>query len=151
MLTLALSVALAAAPADSKAVAQEVFDRFGPAFEKRDAKALAALFTEDGRMMNPMGQAAKGRPEIERLVVADLEHLPQGAVRRFTVNDAREVGTDLLWVDATQKLTGVKGVDGRILHVVALLAQKDGQWSVVELRSYNLTMAPISPTLPGKK
>ena len=48
-----------------RAALQALVDQFSHAVDSKDAKALAACFTEDGEFTNPVGMTAKGRAAIE--------------------------------------------------------------------------------------
>ena len=48
-----------------RAALQALVDRFSHAVNNKDAKALAACFTEDGEFTNPVGMTEKGRVAIE--------------------------------------------------------------------------------------
>jgi len=51
-------------PSDQAAL-QALVDRFSRAVNSKDAKALAACFTEDGEFTNPVGMTERGRAAIE--------------------------------------------------------------------------------------
>src|SRR5690348_26079 len=65
-LALVAVLLLAAGDKDKDAVSKTAQD-FAAAWNKHDAKALTAFFTDDGDLINPMGRHARGKAEIEKL------------------------------------------------------------------------------------
>jgi uncharacterized protein (TIGR02246 family) len=96
-------VLAAAAPAfaQSKAVLQKDADAWAAAYNKGDAKAVAALYTADADVLPDHGDLAHGRAAIEAMVKKmvesgtyqnDLKVTVQG-VRSLGPNTASEIGT----------------------------------------------------------
>lgn len=122
---IALLAGLAAGPAsadDSKEFA-EMHKAWQKAYNDRDAKALAAMYTEDGTLMPPNTESAKGRAAIEAALVKDMAAAPGrieiamtdsgsngnlGYARgTYTVKDAEDQPVDTgKWLEVRKKING---------------------------------------------
>jgi uncharacterized protein (TIGR02246 family) len=66
-----------------------ILDSFADAFNRKDARALAALFTEDGDLVNILGVRMRGRAGVEAGHAAHFGKALAGNVLRFTERTAR--------------------------------------------------------------
>ena len=93
------------ASAQDKATIQSVNDRFAEAFNKDDAAAVAALYTEDAILLPPGAEMVQGRGGIQafwkgaaaqigemRLTTVDLKPLGSDAAREVGTFTARTKG-----------------------------------------------------------
>jgi uncharacterized protein (TIGR02246 family) len=151
-LILAVSIPALAAPKekDEDAIKARVAE-FAAAFNKADAKVLAAMFSDDATLVNPVGKSAKGPAEIEKLITEDLTTFLKGTTSELKVVSYRAVGKDAAFIEVEQTVTGAKAPDGKALppltfHVPSLLLKKGKVWSIAELRPY-----AYLPTPPAKK
>jgi uncharacterized protein (TIGR02246 family) len=124
---------------------------FNAAFNKGDAKVLAAMFTDDATLVNPLGKSAKGPADIEKLTAEDLGTFLKGTTSELKVVGYRAIGKDAAFIDVDQTVTGAKGPDGKTLpplafHAPCLLVKKGKIWSIAELRPYAFLPPP-----PAKK
>jgi len=98
LLSLCLALGIAPALAQDKATIEKLNSAWMAAFDKGDAAAVAAMYTEDAYVLPPGGEMVKGRAAIEtfwrqaaqqmtdaKLTIVDL--LPLGT------EAAREIGT----------------------------------------------------------
>ncbi len=155
VLTLALSVLVAATmglartkgrTTDAEAI-KKVFADFAAAWEKDDAKGMAAFWTEDGDLVNPAGRLGKGRAEVEKLLADEHAALFKGTRITFTTNGIRFIGRDVAIYDAAFEIVGAHGPDGGELPpqkglVTSLLVKKGGQWRTVAARPMLPAPAP---------
>jgi uncharacterized protein (TIGR02246 family) len=97
---LAACLVLAAAPAmaQSKAAIQKLSDKWADAFNRGDAKAVAAMYTADAYVLPPGAEMVKGRKAIEALWHGEMKEI--GDVKCTTINvkplgpkAAREIGS----------------------------------------------------------
>jgi hypothetical protein len=69
-------------PAEKAGPATQVLSEFAKnyiaAYNKGDAKAVAAFFTEDAEYIDADGQLTKGRAEIEKLLATAFQENPGG-------------------------------------------------------------------------
>jgi uncharacterized protein (TIGR02246 family) len=99
MLLAGLMLALAApASAQSKAEMQKLNDKWAEAFNKGDAAAVAAMYTEDAYLLPAGAEMVKGRSAIEGFWRQSMQQL--GDVKCTTIDvkalggsAAREIGT----------------------------------------------------------
>jgi len=54
-------------PQDEQAI-RTMSAEFMIAWNRNDSKALAACFTTDGDLINPMGQVGRGRNEVQKIL-----------------------------------------------------------------------------------
>ena len=64
-LALAVPLGAAASPTDEETIKAQVM-AFAAAWDKHDPKAMAAFWAEDGDLVNPFGEMAKSRTEVEQ-------------------------------------------------------------------------------------
>jgi hypothetical protein len=107
-LTLCLSNTARADDKDAKTVAQEVLDKGAALFDKRDAAAMAATYTEDAQLEWFEKDSAtggikidvkKGREEIESLYRDFFKDAKEATTSKNTVEFARFIGTELMIIE----------------------------------------------------
>ena len=120
----------AAAPGDNandEAALKKRAEAFAAAFDKGDAKAVAAFWTTDGDYVDETGRDLKGRDEIEKAFAAFFAE-NKGLKVQIHTESLRFVTPDVALEDG---ITSVAAPDGEppsrdrytIVHV-----RKDGQW-----------------------
>jgi uncharacterized protein (TIGR02246 family) len=123
-------------------------DDFAAAWNKGDAKAMAALWEDDGDLVNPAGRVAHGRAEIEKLFVADQTGPFKDT--RFTITcpatGIRMVKSDVAVVDCSWEVAAAKDAAGQprpaLKGLSAGVAVKSaGRWRWVAGRA----MVPLPP------
>jgi uncharacterized protein (TIGR02246 family) len=132
MMILVAFLALAATPAlaQSKAAIQKLEDQWAAAFNKGDAAAVAAMYTQDAYVLPagaPMvhspadiqafwGQATQQMGDV-KITTLDVKPLGRSA--------AREIGT------ATFKTKGDAPTDGALKYAV-VWQKENGQWKLLQ-------------------
>jgi len=86
------------AAAQSKAVIQKADDKWAEAFNKGDAAALAAMYTEDAYVLPPGAEMMKGRSAIAAFWGQQMQQIGDVKctaldVKPLSRNAAREIGT----------------------------------------------------------
>ncbi len=152
LLCLAAPSPAQAASKDEDAVKARVAD-FIALFNKGDAKAVSAFWTEDGSLVNPVGQKGTGPAGVEKVIAADLGTILKGAKMEMQVAQFRPVGKDAAWVELEHTVTGAKGPDGKAMptmtfHVPCLMVKKGKEWMIAEARPYGYL--PTPPGAPKK-
>jgi uncharacterized protein (TIGR02246 family) len=122
---------------------------FKAAWDRNDAKALAALWAPDGDLINPFGRVAKGRAEVEKLLQDEQTTIMKGTTFRMVSESDREIATDVAVSDWDIEITGMKGSDGAALppfknHVTVVWKKHEGQWWGAVVRPV------VYPPPPGK-
>ena len=138
-----------AASKDEDAIKARVAE-FIAAFNKGDAKAMAAFFADDATLVNPAGVKGKGPAEIEKNIVSDVAAFLKDTKMDMTVTQFRPVGKDAAWIEIDHSVTGAKGPDGKPLppitfHVPTLMVKKGKSWMIAEARPYAYLPPPPKP------
>ncbi len=117
--------------------------KFVAAWNRHDAKAMASVWAEDGDLINPMGQYARGRADIEKLIAA--EHGSTGAMREckgtIAAETVRILSPDVAVADWEFHVSGVlqpKSTQPQnlVFHVTTVLRKVGGSWAVFAARPY---------------
>jgi uncharacterized protein (TIGR02246 family) len=118
--------------ADSAAI-RKTIDSFLAAFNRHDAKAWAAPFTEDGDFTNVTGLTRHGRKEIEERFAGLFAGPLKDTHRTCTVRHIRFLTPEIAAVDADWELVGSKASDGSENPVrkglfTWVMTKQNGQW-----------------------
>lgn len=129
--------------ADEEAIAQ-LDDRYREAWSNRDAKAIAALYTEDASGVGAMGETVSGRMAIEEEEAKGFAELPEGAQLEFEQLSLRFIRPTIAIGDGAWTMSGLPEAEGgpptEGLYTV-VLAKKDGEW----LYAAGLSRVPMVP------
>ncbi len=112
---------------------QKIVDAFVAAWNKGDAKALAALHAEDAIRANPQGQISVGRAAIEKAFAAAFGAELKGTKLVVTSGDERAVTADVVVSTGTWEIAGgtpPAGVATKGTYVNTLVRQ-GGRWVIV--------------------
>ena len=113
--------------ADEEAIAQ-LDDRFREAWSNRDAKAIAALYTEDASGVGAMGETVSGRMAIEEREAKGFAALPEGAQLEFEQLSLRFSRPTIGIADGTWTMSGLpEGAPAEGLYT-EVCVKKDGEW-----------------------
>lgn len=139
--TVLAQVASADTAADDKAI-RDVAANYVTAFNKGDAKAVAAFFAPDADTVNAYGVKNTGPAEIEKNLTGELAGPMKGATLTVTVDSVRMISDSAAISGGTYSFAGVKGPDGKDVPVAGqyttVMVKKDGKWWISALR----TMVP---------
>jgi len=106
---------------------------FVAAFEKGDAKTVAAFWTKDGEYTDQVGRQFKGQDAIEKLY-AKVFATQKGAKLNITVTSHKLVGTDVALEEGITEVAPADGGPGSIAKFSAVLVKKDGEWHFESLK-----------------
>jgi uncharacterized protein (TIGR02246 family) len=118
------------AAAQSKATIQKFDDKWAEAFNKGDAAALAAMYTEDAYALPPGAEMMKGRSAIEIFWRQQMQQIGDVKCTALDVkplgrNAAREIGT------CSFKTKAQPPQDGLLKY--AVVWEKEGnQWRLLQ-------------------
>ena len=119
---------------------QKTLVAFTEAFNRFDAKAVAAFWADDGTLLNPMGNYGRGRAGVEKVFRDDAQKLLAGSTSTFTVKSARPIGSDCMLLDCDHEARGARlpdGTTGTLMVHLVLLAQRRGEsWKWLDARPY---------------
>jgi uncharacterized protein (TIGR02246 family) len=112
-----LLLCIAPALAQSKAAIQKLEDQWGAAFNKGDAAAVAAMYTDDAYVLPVGAPMAKGRADIQNFWKQAMQQLSDVKCTAVDVmpigrSGAREIGT------CTFKTKGAAPQDGALKYAV---------------------------------
>ena len=129
---LAVCLGLASAPvlAQSKADIQQLNDQWAAAFNKGDAAAVAAMYTQDAYMLPAGAPMLKGRAAIEGFVKQITQQLGDF---KLTTLDVKPLGADaaLEIGTATFKTKAQPPHDGAVKYAV-VWQKEDGRWKLLQ-------------------
>jgi uncharacterized protein (TIGR02246 family) len=100
---------------------------FIAAFNRGDAKAVAAFWTEDATYVDQVGHEYKGRPAIEKLY-EEVFAARKGAKLAIHVTDTKMVSPEVVLNDGLTEVTPADGGPGTTAAFTAVLVKKDGEW-----------------------
>jgi uncharacterized protein (TIGR02246 family) len=121
------------APQETKATGQPApgkgkrAQEFIAAFDKGDAKAVAAFWTPDGTYVDMTGREYKGRAAIQKLYEGVFPAL-KGAKLTIYVTSHKELSADVAIEEGVTEVTPADGGAGSTARFVAVLVRKDGEW-----------------------
>lgn len=130
MLVACLMLIAGPAAAQSKAVIQKADDKWSEAFNKGDAMALAAIYTEDAYLLPPGAEMMKGRTAIAAFWGQQMQQIGDVRctaldVKHLGPNSAREIGT------CSFKTKAQPPQDGTLKYAV-VWEKEGGQWRLLQ-------------------
>ena len=133
---------LASAEDDAKAQAQEILNKGSALFDRKDAAAMAATYTEDGVFVwvakeenaSEVGLTPKkGRAEIETVYAETFKGSPEKTTSKNVVEFARLVRPDLMVIHGTFQPDVSKS---GIYPFVQVRIKKDDKWLIKSLQFF---------------
>lgn len=106
---------------------------FVAAFNKGDAKAIAALWTEDGEYIDDRGRRFAGREAIEKGYAELLSDNP-GAVMQIAIDSLRLVSPNTAIEDGRASVKSGSGGAGGASRYTVVHAKADGKWLMASVR-----------------
>jgi uncharacterized protein (TIGR02246 family) len=100
---------------------------FIAAFNKGDAKAVAAFWTPEGDYTDQVGEKYKGRAALEKLY-SKLFAENKGAKLTIHVGALRQIGADTAIEEGITEVTPAEGGLPSVAAFMAVLVKKDGEW-----------------------
>src|SRR5262249_30232052 len=130
-----------------EAAIRNVEKQQGEAWNRHDAKAYAALFTEDGDCVNVVGWWWKGRAEIEKKLTAAYAFVFRESVLTITNVDVRLLTPTVAIAHVRWTMTGARTPQGYAKVQQGLQTQtvvkSDGKWLIAAFQ--NTTAIPETP------
>ncbi len=160
------AVKKAAPVAGDEAGVKATFDAFSKAWAAGDAKARAALFTNDGSVINPFGQEAWGHAEIVKLFEQENATIGKGTTHVFDHFRMTFIMPTLALVDCDGTVSGIKtpaGVDApaQKIHVFVVAVKRGKDWQIRFARptifaampgsESAVSAPPAEPAMPAAK
>jgi uncharacterized protein (TIGR02246 family) len=120
-------------PADEKAI-REAAQGLARAFEKGDAKAMAAFWTEEGEYVDESGTPVRGRAALEKAYLDFFAKRPELKVESKT-DSIRFIGKDAAVEEGTFTVHA-KSSPPNTSRYSALHVRQDGRWLVALLKEW---------------
>src|SRR5262245_10519705 len=120
-------------PADELAAIRESSRAFVEAFDKRDAKAVAALWTEDGDFTDDSGRVFSGRSAIEREYAAFFAAHP-GVKLKLTIDSLKRAGPDTVIEDGRATLDPAPVGPPAVSKYLAIHVRSGNGWLMSTVR-----------------
>jgi uncharacterized protein (TIGR02246 family) len=117
---------------DEKAIRQ-IVDAVTKAFNAKEAKALAALFTEDAEIVSEEGAVTQGRGAIEQVFESVFDEKPKGKIE-IHVDSIRFVGAATAIEDGTTVVTDQPGEPAERNRYTVVYVKQDGKWLMASAR-----------------
>lgn len=126
-LILALAPSLDAQQTPLRTAIEAANRNFMTAFQKGDAAAVAALYTEDGEALPPNGEPVRGRPALEAMWRGVIDAGIASA--KLTTREVEGVGP-AVWESGTYELSGKDGALVDRGKYVVIWKRTNGQWQL---------------------
>lgn len=141
--------ALAASSAD-KAAIERLSNEFVAAWNAHDPKKMAAVWTEDGDLINPFGQGAHGRADLEKFFEKEQSTAMKGTTYKLESISVRELDPNVATADWDSVVTGMVDASGKAMppfkhHVFAVYVKKGGHWHTAAARAFVNETPPSAP------
>ena len=149
-LAAAIPVPAGAANSGSKAEIERLSNEFAAAWNVHDANRMAAVWAEDGDVINPFGQSAHGRTEIEKFFEKEQATVMKGTTYKIESIVIRDLGPTVAAVDWESVVTGMADASGKPLppfkhHAFAVCLKKNGHWHAAASRVFAFAALPGAP------
>jgi uncharacterized protein (TIGR02246 family) len=123
-------------PSDEAAI-RAILDARNAAYNRHDAKALAATYAPDADLVTGTGKLLSGRAEIEKNYVDSFAGVDRNAIVKIDASKLRFLTRDAAILDLDGVTTGRS--DGAIkTHATWVYAKRNGQWTVVAIRAMRI-------------
>ena len=147
--------ALAGRNQDVQAIRKVLQVQQADAWNRHDAKAYAALFTEDGDVVNVLGWWWKGRSEIQRKLAAGFAFVFKDSQLTVTDVDVRFINPNVAVAHTLWTMTGAKVPPGmpepRVGIQLQVLQKQHGKWLIASFQNTNsIPERPFPIGLPTK-
>lgn len=142
MLGLLHGAALAAEDAAIRATSEA----FTKAFDAGDAKAVAALWTADGTLVDAGGETFSGRPAIESAYAEFFKGMP-GVKMQVTIDSVRMLGNDAALEEGHASVTSPSGETSEPAKYLAVHVKQGGKWLMASVHEAPATTAASSSPL----
>jgi uncharacterized protein (TIGR02246 family) len=119
---------------DEKSVVDGI-TAFAKVYETGDAAALAEMFLDESMIVDPDGNATRGKAAVKAMYEAAFSE-NRGLKLESNVQDIRFLTPDLVRVEGKARLSVSRGDAAEFTGFTALLARRDGKWRIAEIHEY---------------
>jgi len=118
---------------------------FTEAFDRGDAKAVAALWTADGDFIDEMGAVTQGQAAIEKKY-ADFFAAHPGAKMTIAIDSLRALGPDTIVEDGHATVSSAKDAPATSSRYAVIHVRRDNKWLMASVRDLPATPSTLSET-----
>jgi len=121
---------------------------FFAAWNQHDVKAMTACWAEDATLINPVGQKAHGKAEIEKLFTDEQSTVFKASTTNLLeVKVTRSLGSNMFFCDGDITVDGALAPDGTTMpqsriHLATIMMKKGSSWLIVDARPYMFVPMP---------
>jgi uncharacterized protein (TIGR02246 family) len=144
--TVAVSTAVAPGAAEAEKAIRAAAEQFVVAFNKHDAKAVAALWAVDGDYLDETGTLSKGRDAIEKYY-ADYFAAEHEATISINVDAIRVLGPDTAVEDGSAAVTATPHAAPILGRYTVVHVKRDGAWQMASVRELKAESAAAADPL----
>jgi uncharacterized protein (TIGR02246 family) len=123
------------------------------AWKKADAKAIAALYAEEGVWVNQAGIVTRGRPALEKVMAENFLGDFKGSTIAITSGVSQVIAPDIAVAEGTYTISGATGPDGKPLtvkgHYLNTLVKKGASWVIASSAAF-VPQPAAGAAKPGK-
>lgn len=105
------------------------------AFNSGDSAGLAAMFLEDGEVVDENGTVTETRAEIEALFRRFFEKFPKVTLE-MEVTDARAVGDEVVIEEGIRRITADQAAAAAQVRYVAVRTKQGDAWPIASYREF---------------
>jgi uncharacterized protein (TIGR02246 family) len=120
---------------------------YADTFDRRDAKAMAALLTEDSTLQNEWGDVVRGRANIEAILTRLMAALPAGVRLEDTALASHAVAAGVIVSQGVSQRVGPDAAPAQMFFTRVLVRQA-GQWRLAATHIARPSAVPRPPSPP---
>ena len=120
---------------------------YADTFDRRDAKGMAALLTEDATLQNEWGDVVRGRTNIEAILTRLMASLPAGETLKDTPLVSHAVATDVIVSQGTSQRIAANAAPAQMFFSRVLVRQ-GGQWRLAATQIARPSAVPRPASQP---
>jgi uncharacterized protein (TIGR02246 family) len=125
---------------DTEAMRQ-TFDEFLASWNKHNVKEMMSHWADDSSLINPMGRAASGKAEIEKIMADEQATAFRNSRAKVLSLTSKPVIPEIAWIDGEMTIDNALDQKGTAMpqmkiHIAGLMKKKDKHWLIYDVRPY---------------
>jgi uncharacterized protein (TIGR02246 family) len=137
----ALAQPVSLPPSEVDAIVLKFQTAYADTFDRRDAKGMAALFTENATLQNEWGGVVQGRTNIEAVLTRLMSALPAGEKLRDTPVASHAVNSEVIVSQGTSQRILTNGAPAQMFFTRVLVRHGD-RWQLAATQIARPSTAP---------
>ena len=135
---------------DIDAIVQKFQTDYADTFNRRDAKQMATLLTDNATLQNEWGDVTQGRDKIEALVTHLMANLPAGTKLEDTALVSQSVAPNIIVSQGISHRIVPNAEPGQMFFTRVLVRDR-GQWKMAATQIARPSTVPKPVTAPPAK